>query len=157
MADDSAAGDFVRSRAAPPLSSTARADQTVGKTRPSLELLLNAQSRDWEQGRRRLVEEYLAGQPAPEATVVLDLVYHEVLLRRHRGEAPALEEYLRRFPPLADALPLLFALHQALQGGNLTATLNHRSQHAAGAPDGAQFPQDLIAGHGRSASTGSWR
>src|SRR6516225_873660 len=87
--------------------------------RPALEALLDEQSRHWRQGQRPPIEDYLARQPDlrqdPEA--LLDLVYHEVHLRRQQGESPSVEEYRRRFPQLADQLPPLFEVYHALQPG----------------------------------------
>src|SRR5262249_3473934 len=74
------------------------------------------QSRRWERGERLLVETYLAQQPAlledPEA--VLDLLYHEVVLRQARGEAVDVEGCICRFPQCAAALPLHFHVHRAV-------------------------------------------
>jgi WD40 repeat protein len=104
-----------------------------------LSQLLHAQSRDWGHEPGRLAEDYLAGQPAlaqdPEA--VLDLIYHEIQLRRRQGEAPALDEYLQRFPPLADQLPLLFEVNQALHPDRASATSMFRWERAGSARRGA--------------------
>jgi hypothetical protein len=59
-----------------------------------LALLLAHQRRDWLQEGRASVEAYLTEQPMlredPEA--ILDLIYHEILLREEHGESPRLEE-----------------------------------------------------------------
>jgi serine/threonine-protein kinase len=82
-----------------------------------LTLLLDEQSVDWQRGARTPVETYLdrtAGLGG-DAEVVLNLVYHEVLLRRRLGGlAPTLAEYVARFPHLEEALEIQFALDQAL-------------------------------------------
>jgi WD40 repeat protein len=87
-----------------------------------LEELLEEQSRHWRQGQGRPVEDYLSRQPTlgQDIEVVLDLVYHEVLLRRQRGELPSLAEYRRRFPQMAEQLAPLFEVYHALQPGELT-------------------------------------
>jgi hypothetical protein len=74
------------------------------------------QRRRWLRGDRVAVEGYLARHPAlgAQPEVVIDLVYHESLLREERGEAPRLEEYQRRFPLLADPLRRRFDLHRML-------------------------------------------
>jgi tetratricopeptide (TPR) repeat protein/predicted Ser/Thr protein kinase len=73
----------------------------------------------WGQGSRVLVETYLEQYPElradPEA--VLDLIYHEVVLREERGEAPRLEEYLGRFPQYAAPLRCQFEVHQVIEAG----------------------------------------
>jgi tetratricopeptide (TPR) repeat protein len=70
----------------------------------------------WARGDRVLVEDYLAQYPSlqtdPEA--VLDLIYHEVVLRQEQGETPTLAEYLARFDDLGPQLRLLFEVDQAL-------------------------------------------
>src|SRR5262249_7732549 len=73
----------------------------------------------WDQGNRVLVETYLEQYPVlkahPEA--VLDLIYHEVVLREERGEAPRLEEYLGRFPQYANQLRCQFEVHEVIEAG----------------------------------------
>jgi len=79
-------------------------------------VLLVDQRARWEGGERPPTEAYLEWFPAlraaPEGAV--DLVYGEFLLREELREAPALEEYLRRFPEYADRLRLQVELHRAL-------------------------------------------
>ena len=84
--------------------------------RPMLALLLAYQRRAWHRGERAAVEAALAQFPAlaADAEAVLDLIYQEVVLRQQAGEAPGLEEYLRRFPHLAPQLQLQFELEGAL-------------------------------------------
>jgi serine/threonine-protein kinase len=80
-------------------------------------ILLDEQSVDWQRGACRPVETYLerSAELGDEAEVVLNLVYHEVLLRRRLGcDTPTLAEYVARFPHLAEALEIQFALDQAL-------------------------------------------
>jgi serine/threonine protein kinase len=110
----------------------------AGRTQPALDRVLDAQSADWGHGQGRPVEEYLAGQPAlaQDPAAVLDLIYHQVLLRRRRGEAPALEGYLRRFPRLAEQLPLLFEVDQAVGPGPGSTPGTAPAQGAATSPGG---------------------
>jgi tetratricopeptide (TPR) repeat protein len=86
---------------------------------PDLVLLLRFdQRRRWEQGDRVSVEAYLETQPAlrDDPDGLLDLIYHEVVLRAERAETPQLDEYVRRFPDLADQLRVQFEVHQAIEG-----------------------------------------
>jgi hypothetical protein len=87
-------------------------------------LLRLDQRRRWQQGERVLAEAYLEKQPAlrddPEG--LLDLIYHEVVLRADRGEQPSLDEYVRRFPELEGPLRAQFEVHQAIQGLPRTRT-----------------------------------
>src|SRR4051812_265722 len=80
--------------------------------RPLLSLLLAHQRRGWRRGERAPVETYLERQPElhDDPETVLDLIYNEIVLRAELGESPGLEEYVRRFPHLADPLGLQFEL-----------------------------------------------
>jgi serine/threonine protein kinase/predicted Zn-dependent protease len=82
----------------------------------SLEQLLEDQSQRWPCGAGVPVETYLEQHPQlrEDTEQVLDLLYHEVLLRTHLGETPTLEEYLERFPALSAQLRDQFEVHQAL-------------------------------------------
>jgi serine/threonine-protein kinase len=83
---------------------------------PVLDALLDDQSRNWRQGRRVLVEAYLEGRPGlgGDKAAFLDLIYHEFVLRERGGEAPTIEEYVGRFPALADDLRRQLAVHHSL-------------------------------------------
>jgi serine/threonine-protein kinase len=74
------------------------------------------QSERFRMGEWVKAETYLAAFPAvrddPELTV--DLVFAEFLLREEAGQAPADEEYLRRFPAHAEELRLQLELHRAM-------------------------------------------
>jgi DNA-directed RNA polymerase specialized sigma24 family protein len=76
--------------------------------------LLTDQRQRWHRGQRVQVEFYLNRRPAlrsdPEA--LLDLVYQEKVLREEQGEAPQLEEYLRRFPQLGAELRKQFEVDE---------------------------------------------
>jgi hypothetical protein len=74
------------------------------------------QARRWRRGERIRAEDYLALLPelAANSEAILDLVYHEVLLREQEGEAPRLEEYLERFPAYEAGLHRQFAVHAML-------------------------------------------
>jgi tetratricopeptide (TPR) repeat protein len=89
----------------------------------SVTLLLLDQHERWQRGERVLVEAYLERdlQLRSDTEVILDLVYHEIVLREERGETPRLEEYLARFPRLSDQLRLHFEVHQAIRSGAASA------------------------------------
>ncbi len=103
---------FARSSAAPPTAPP-----------PGEELLLN-QSDCWQRGEPLSVEIYLQLYPALRADreLVLDLICHELLLRERRGDAPAPEEYLRRFPDFAEELRAQFEVQRALATGAKSAS-----------------------------------
>jgi tetratricopeptide (TPR) repeat protein len=79
-------------------------------------LRINQRAR-WQLGDTVRVELYVQQHPwlqaAPEA--LLDLIYHEIVLRQKRGESPELAEYLERFGELDGQLRLLFEVDQALE------------------------------------------
>jgi lipopolysaccharide biosynthesis regulator YciM len=61
-------------------------------------------------------EDYLNAFPVvrEHAESAVDLIFAEFLLREERGESPAAEEFLRRFPDRAGELKLQLELHLAL-------------------------------------------
>src|SRR5262249_29848384 len=74
------------------------------------EALLDEQTARWQRGERFVIEAQLAQHPwlQQDVRAILDLIYHEVRLRRRLGEQPQPEEYLKRFPQLSGVLPLQF-------------------------------------------------
>lgn len=78
--------------------------------------LLADQRARWERDDRVPVEDFLESTPNlkdnPEALV--DLIYAEVLLRRERGEDPTADEYVLRFPDLAEPIQTQFELDAAM-------------------------------------------
>src|SRR5437588_122970 len=90
----------------------------------ALAQLLEEQRQCWRQGRGVRAETYLQQQPALRADreAVLDLIYHEILLREAAGEVPQLDEYRQRFPEFAADLTLQFEVDRALDLRLLTAT-----------------------------------
>ncbi len=74
---------------------------------PSLvERFLADQKQRFERGAGVPVEDYLAQQPRllAEPEAVLDLLYHEMVLREARGETPTLQEFVSRFPQFSKQL-----------------------------------------------------
>jgi tetratricopeptide (TPR) repeat protein len=84
------------------------------RSRASIDALLDDQSSCWRRGERPPVEVFLDRRTTPASGVVLDLIYHEILLRGGRGERPTLEEYARRFPQYAGQLRAIFEVHEVL-------------------------------------------
>src|SRR4051812_33573242 len=52
----------------------------------------------------------------------LDLIYQEMMLREQQGEVPTLDEYLARFPHLAEQLKVQFELEKALAPDSVLST-----------------------------------
>ena len=98
-----------------PLERPSRADRPTAAG-SVLAAALDDQSRCWTHGGRATVEEHLARWPAlgGDAEAVLDLIYHEVLLRRRAGEEPRPAEYQDRFPALGGPIGQLFEVDEAL-------------------------------------------
>jgi serine/threonine protein kinase len=130
-------------------------------TRQLVGLLLEDQSQRWRQGQRFLVEKYVVQKPEVEndSEALLMLIYHEIVLREAKGDAPDLEEYLRRFPQLAAQLRLQFQLHAAVQAlskaGTKTSVGNDSAPEPRQAPQavGPEFPRvsgyEMLAEIGR--------
>jgi hypothetical protein len=111
-------------------------------------VLLVDQRQRWQRGERVLVEAYLEQQPALRADPgrVLDLVYHEVLLREEQDEKPQLEEYLDRFPQFPSQLRLHFEVHRALQTGPGTTPPSAPAADGR-SPDGDGAPAPSVPGY----------
>jgi serine/threonine protein kinase/tetratricopeptide (TPR) repeat protein len=95
-------------------------------TESTLIPLLQADQRErWQRGERTPVESYLNDRPGlhsdPEG--LLDLIYHEMVLREESGDTPALPEYLQRFPQFSDEIRRLFEIHQVLEHDPLDDSL----------------------------------
>lgn len=74
------------------------------------------QQERWLRGHPVIVEAYLRLNSglANRPDALLDFIYGEVLLREEQGQAPTADEYLARFPGLADPLRRQFRLHGEL-------------------------------------------
>ena len=92
-------------------------EERPGQAGWSRTALQDEQRSRWQRGDPVLVEELLREhtglQDDPEG--LLELLYHEVLLREQKGESPRLEEYVKRFPHLADPLKDQFEVHRAME------------------------------------------
>jgi WD40 repeat protein/serine/threonine protein kinase len=114
---------------------------SAGRWGTRLVSVLIRQARDWRHGQLHPAESYLKQVPAlgedPEA--VLDLIYHERVLRAERGEVPRLDEYVQRFPHLAGQLEVQFELDRALQEER-TWDLGVQQKPAPGAAPAAGTP-----------------
>ena len=67
-------------------------------------------------GERVTVEHYLDSDPTlrDSRDLLLDNIYHEIVLREGRGETPVLDEYQHRFPDLSEDLRIQFEVHVGL-------------------------------------------
>ncbi len=117
-----------------------------------VELLRAEQRRLWLAGEQVATEAYFVLYPqlVADVTCALKMVYNEVLLREAAGDAPRIEEYVRRFPQYADQLAPLFEVHRALEGDQLLAAATSVTQSGQTAsPDEAErtCPWPKVAGH----------
>lgn len=90
----------------------------------------------WRVGRRITIEALgtLFDDLARNEEQLLDLIYHEILIREEFGESPTLDEYTRRFPQYAERLERLFAVHDALDddwGDELNAAMAENAEPAS--------------------------
>jgi WD40 repeat protein/serine/threonine protein kinase len=85
-----------------------------------LHSVLSDQQARWKTGERPAVEALLKSHPdlSADREAILDLIYHEVILRESEGQRPTVDEYLERFPDLADELRLQFEVHACLDEPN---------------------------------------
>lgn len=80
-----------------------------------VDLIVRDQERRWQRSERVFLETYFGLHPClNEATLQMDLIYAEVMLRESFGERPHANEYTFRFPDLAEQVASLFQLHEAL-------------------------------------------
>lgn len=81
----------------------------------SVDAILDRQRVAWMNSRRISIEDLLAQTPFQnDPEVQLDLVYNEVVIREELGEAPELDDYVGRYPHLAEDLKLHFEIHRAV-------------------------------------------
>lgn len=82
-----------------------------------LSAMMREQRRRWQKGEPVLLESLLSAHPnlKHQTGPLLDLLYHEILLREEAGEHPCLEEYQQRFPELGRQLQDHFEVHAALR------------------------------------------
>jgi serine/threonine protein kinase/Leucine-rich repeat (LRR) protein len=100
-------------------------DDTPSSERGPNPRLVAELRRHWRAGESIQVESFLAQHPDVQADreSVLDLIFNEILLREERGEKPALEEYVRRFPALKSELAAQFEVDEGLNGGDTLVPL----------------------------------
>jgi hypothetical protein len=69
----------------------------------------------WQRGERCLVDPYLRHPLlAADDEAILDLIFHEFLVRSLHSESPRIEEYVDRFPSYGDRLHRLLSLDRGL-------------------------------------------
>src|SRR6516164_8890257 len=66
--------------------------------------------KDWRQGPRPAIDDYLPAKGPLHARVLIELVHIDLELRLKAGEAARVEEYLARYPELAGDRAVTLAL-----------------------------------------------
>ena len=86
------------------------------------------QADSWACGMQTPIEHFVLESPelADDESILLDLVYNEVLLREKYAQPARLEEYETRFPHLATALRRMFEVHAVIEGGSLPSSSGQR-------------------------------
>jgi serine/threonine protein kinase/tetratricopeptide (TPR) repeat protein len=101
----------------------------------------------WESGPPPRIEDYLAGVPGPERSVLLaELLARELAYLRRRGETPSREAYLARFPELLSVLDLLFGEAEPERDGDkatLTSPPDMPFASAASTGEKQEVPKPL--------------
>jgi hypothetical protein len=112
-------------------------------------LVSELQSR-WQLGDRTTLESLGAAfeQIVLNEEPLLDLIYHEVLIREEYGETPHVEEYLTRFPQHADRLQRLFAVHGAIDDHWEDDVLRDLDDNGDSVPSHKVTPGNVIDGLG---------
>ena len=82
-----------------------------------IEMLAGELRSRWRSGQRVSIETLGAAfaQVAKNEEQLLELVYHEVLIREEFGEKPTVDDFTARFPQHVERLQRLFAVHGAIE------------------------------------------
>src|SRR5262249_39059663 len=75
---------------------------------PALKDAIKRFEQSWRQGPRPVIDDFLPADDSLRSRVLIELVHIDLELRLKAGEAARVEEYLTRYPKLADdrAVPL---------------------------------------------------
>ena len=119
--DKSSGSSFPKASASdgakPPLKIQENVESLSLSLSNQIELLAGELRSRWRNGSRVGVES-LGPQfetVAKNEEHLLDLIYHEVLIREEFGTAARLEDFVQRFPAHAERLQRLFAVHGAIE------------------------------------------
>jgi|GEM_PF-1948257 len=115
LAKVSASAELCRSDA--PLTIRENIDSLSASLSSQIELLAQELRAQWRAGKRVGVESLGQSfeQISSNEEQLLDLIYHEVLIREEFGEKPRVDDFTPRFPQLTERLQRLFAVHGALE------------------------------------------
>ncbi|MFO0818121.1 MAG: protein kinase [Pirellulales bacterium] len=93
----------------------------------SWESLRDEQLERWRKGDCVTIEQLQSERPDDFQTLgeegLLDLIYGEILLREEAGQQSTVDQFIQRFPSLADAIGRQFTVHEALSESSLWPTM----------------------------------
>jgi WD40 repeat protein len=106
-----------------------------------LAVIRTDQCERWPRGQALPAETYFQWWPAllGDQEAALELVYGEYVLREDLGQAPALADYVKRFPQFAARLRQQFELHRALAEADEPLTIGPAAGETEG-PEEAPRP-----------------
>ena len=128
-----------------------------------IEMLAGELRSRWKSGQRVGVEQLGSAieQVAKNEEQLLDLIYHEVLLREEFGEKPTLEDFAARFPQHVERLQRLFAVHGAIEDDGWAEELDSAFAEDAAAtnldePDVKSAPSSTDVGDSADRKKSHW-
>jgi len=88
--------------------------ESLADEEPTMELVLAWQEQQWHTGMRQIVEATLKRWPMliNDQERMMDVIYHEFMLRRRNNDRILPNEYETRFPQLVDLLRDQFFCHE---------------------------------------------
>jgi eukaryotic-like serine/threonine-protein kinase len=93
----------------------------TGQTRIRREESIEGFETAWRQGLRPRIEEFLPRNEADRQAVLIELIHVDSELRRKAGEEAHVEEYLARFPELADDAAVVESIRAEFARGAVAA------------------------------------
>lgn len=86
------------------------------------DVILDLQRELWLEGKGPCAAILLPDDLKADLAALLDLVYHEIVIRDELGQSPSLDEYIQTYPELEEELRLHFDVHAALKSELLADT-----------------------------------
>lgn len=106
----------------------ADSSHATGDEESAVDSLARQLRASWDAGQRTPLEQLLAeSASALEAEDLLDLIYHEILIREDHGDSAEESEYVARFPELTARVRRIFEIHRAVESTDLDGLVADRS------------------------------
>ncbi len=159
--ESSKSDDRQQSSAQPSSASSMKLSETVGSLSVSLsdriELLASALRARWKSGQRIVAEGLAEGfyskawkSVAKNEEHLLDLLYHEILIRQEFDEVAECQHFVARFPHLRERIERLFSVHCAIEDEDWD-DLAINTEDSAHSSDDSSSPNDGNSDNGTSA------